>query len=162
MKVTLGFAMISLMALLTGCGQDTPEERLEAAGERLQQAEITLEEIEQQIGRHQDELVTLTKQRRKMKDRLLTLEERLAARATDVALFRAVQAAILATSELEQSAIAVQAEDGVITLSGIVAEQAEKDSAILVASETPGVARVVSRISIDDPAADSSQQKKPQ
>lgn len=142
--------LIALFAL-AGCQPQTPEERLEAAGDALEESEDSLESVEQRIAEHEDALARLTKQRRKLKNRVLTLEERVAKRATDVALFRSVQSGLLEAEELSQSAIAVDAEDGVVRLSGLVSSEAEEAAAVRIARAVPGVASVQSRIDVEPP-----------
>lgn len=136
--------LIAAVALLTllGCGQDTPEDRLEAAGDTLEAAEDTLADIEQKIELHEQSLADLRNKRRQLRERLLTLEERLAARATDVAVFRAVQSALLEDEALSQRAISVDAEDGVVVLRGLVSSEQEEMLAMRVANTVPGVAAV--------------------
>ena len=145
--------LLLLFALLTliGCQPQTPEERLEAAGEALEESEDSLESVEQRIEEHEDALAKLRKQRRKLINRVLTLEERVAKRATDVALFRSVQSGLLEAEELSQSAISVDAEDGVVRLSGLVSSQAEEAAAVRIAQSVPGVASVQSRIDVEPP-----------
>ena len=142
--------LIALFAL-AGCQPQTPEERLEAAGDALEESEDSLESVEQRIAEHEDALARLTKQRRKLKNRVLTLEERVAKRATDVALFRSVQSGLLEAEALSQSAISVDAEDGVVRLSGLVSSEAEEAAAVRIARAVPGVASVQSRIDVEPP-----------
>lgn len=141
-------AAVVLLALL-GCGQDTPEGRLEAAGDTLEAAEDTLADIEQRIEQHERSLADLRKKRRNLRERLFTLEERVAARATDVAVFRAVQSALLEDEALSQNAISVDADGGIVVLYGLVSSEQEEMLAIRLANTVPGVEAVRSRMEID-------------
>lgn len=136
---------------LTGCQPQTPEERLEQAGDALADSEETLESVQRSIADNEEQLIRLKKQRRQLQNRVLTLEERVAKRATDVALFRSVQSGLLEAEELSQSAIAVDAEDGKIRLSGLVGSEAEEAAAVRIARAVPGVESVQSRIEIEAP-----------
>ena len=140
---------LTLLLALIGCQPQTPEARLTAVGDALEASEESLENIEQSIAAHEDALADLTKQRRQLRNRVMTLEERLEARATDVALFRSVQARLLEAEELSQTAITVDAEDGVVRLSGLVSSAAEEVAAVKIARAVPGVDSVRSRIDIE-------------
>ena len=137
------------LTLLAGCDRPAPEERLQSAGEQLDSARDSLESLDTRIDELEATLVALKKERRRTEDRLLTLEDRVQARATDVALFRAVQSALLADGPLSQSAIAVDARKGVVTLTGLVNSAELGDRAVRLAGETAGVDRVVSRIDVE-------------
>ncbi len=136
---------------LGACGGETPEARLSDAGEKVEEAEESLTSIEARIDEHEAALDRLRDRRRKMKDRLQSLEERLADRATDVALFRSVQSALLEEDNLRETAINVLVEDSVVTLVGSVPSAGERERALSIARETPGVAEVESRLRIDNP-----------
>ena len=81
----------------------------------------------------------------------MTLEERVAARATDVAVFRSVQAGLLAAEELSETAISVDADSGVVRLSGLVSSVAEEAAAVQIARAVPGVESVRSHIEVEAP-----------
>lgn len=140
-----------LLLALFGCQPPTPEDRLEAAGDALEQSEESLASVEQRITEHEDALAELKKQRRKLQNRVMTLEERVAKRATDVALFRSVQTGLLEAPELSRTAISVDAEAGVVKLSGLVSSDAEEAAAVAIARAVPGVESVRSRIDVEAP-----------
>lgn len=145
------------LALLAGCDRPAPEERLQSAGEQLDQAEDSLESLDTRIDELEATLTELKKERRRTEDRLLTLEDRVEARATDIALFRAVQSVLLEDGPLSQSAIAVDARKGVVTITGLVSSAELRDRAVRLAAGTAGVDRVVSRIDVEpDEGADTS------
>jgi osmotically-inducible protein OsmY len=148
MRIPVTLPLLAL-TLLAGCDRPAPEERLQSAGEQLDSAEESLESLDTRIDELEATLAALRNERRRTEERLLTLEERVAARATDVALFRAVQSAVLEDEPLSQSAIAVDARKGVVTLTGLVPSAELRDRAVQLAADTAGVDRVVSRIDLE-------------
>lgn len=147
--------LIMLLAVLCGCGDSPPESRLKAVGEDLERSTSELEELDARVATAENELENLREQRRELKGEVLTLEERLEARATDVALFRAVQSALLNEEMLQESAVAVGVEDGAVTLSGIVRSEDELQRAVNIAREVAGVDRVRSTIRVEAEPANS-------
>lgn len=146
------YLVLIVLPLLAACGSETPEERLEAAGARLESTEDNLEAVEARIEELETSLAAAKERRRALRERVLTLEEQVAARATDVALFRAVQSALLELPGLTEAAVSVEADGGTIALSGLVASPAEREAAETLAAATPGVDRVINRISVQPPA----------
>lgn len=147
--------LIMLLAVLCGCGDSPPESRLKAVGEDLESSASELEELNTRMEAAENELEELREQRRQLRDEVRTLEERLEARATDVAVFRAVQSALLNEEMLQESAVAVGVEDGTVTLSGIVRSEDELQQAVDIAREVAGVDRVRSKIRVEAEAASS-------
>lgn len=156
---TVVMLALGLTAALVGCGEPTPEARLESAGAELEATEDSLESLNQRIEEHQDQLAQLRQERRRTEDRLLNLADLVEARATDVAVFRAVQSALLDAPALNQAAIAVDAKDGLVTLSGMVPSEELHQLAIDIARGTAGVDRVRSRIDVAPPAQDGQSGK---
>lgn len=150
-KISQAAFVLVAITFVSSCGGETPEARLTDAGEKVDEAEQTLESLESRIDEHEAALDELRDRRRKMKDRLGTLEERLAARATDVALFRAVQSALLEAPGLSETAVNVLVEDTAVTLVGTVPSAAQRDKALEIARNVPGVGEIESRLRIDDP-----------
>lgn len=147
--------LIMLLAVMCGCGDSPPESRLKAVGEDLERSTSELEELDARVETAENELENLREQRRELRGEVLTLEERLEARATDVALFRAVQSALLNEEMLQESAVAVGVEDGEVTLSGIVRSEDELQRAVNIAREVAGVDRVRSTIRVEAGPANS-------
>lgn len=145
------FLMTVFGATLSGCGKSTPEERLEAVGEDLSDSTSELESLNAQIEETEKKLAGLRDVRRDVRDRMRTLEQRLEARATDVAIFRAVQSALLADAVLSESAIGVSVDDGRVALTGVVRSDEEARRAVAIAMQTTGVNNVTSKIRVDDP-----------
>lgn len=143
------FLMLIALPFLAACNSETPEERLEAAGAQLELTEDNLEGVEARIEELETSLATAKQRRRALRERVLTLEEKVAVRATDVALFRAVQSALLELPGLTEAAVSVDADGGTVALSGLVASYEEREAAEAVAAATPGVGRVINRIKVD-------------
>lgn len=145
-------AVILLVAvILAACGKPPPEAELAAAGEALGEATTTLSDLDAQIAATEQRLDRLRAERRSQRDRVRTLEERLEARATDVAVFRAVQSALLDDERLEAVAIAVDVEDRNLTLTGEVRSREEAAHAVELSEQVTGVASVRSRLRVNDP-----------
>jgi osmotically-inducible protein OsmY len=68
----------------------------------------------------------------------------------DVAIFRAVQSRLLADESLQAAAVSAAVRDGSVTLGGRVSTAAQRDRAVALARETPGVRAVESRIEVAD------------
>lgn len=147
---------ILLAIAFSACGNSTPEARLEAVGEDLSESTSDLASLDARIEEAEALLETLRDDRRNLRDRVRTLEQRLEARATDVAIFRAVQTLLLEDALLSESAIFVSVEDGRVTLAGVVRNDEEARQALALAKQTAGVGGVSSRIRVNDPAAPGS------
>lgn len=148
----LGVAAL-VAAALAACNQPTPEARLEAVGEDLSDSASELDSLNERIESTEALLETLRDERDGLRDKVRTLKQRLEARATDVAVFRAVQSALLEDETLKESAIGVSVEDGRVTLSGVALSEQEVGRALAVARNIVGVEGVYSRIRVKDPAA---------
>lgn len=146
----VGGSMV-LFLFLSGCGKPAPEARLEAVGEALDDSTAELVDLDTRIRQTEAALERLRSERRRLRDEVRTLEQRLEARATDVALFRAVQGTLLENEDLQEAAIAVNVEDGAVTLSGVVRTEKELQQAVSIAKEVAGVGSVESKIRIDNP-----------
>ena len=72
-------------------------------------------------------------------------------RATDVALFRAVQSALLEDESLQETGVSVSVEDGIVTLRGVVESADARDTARNIAQGVTGVETVVNRIRVEQP-----------
>lgn len=141
--------------LLAGCEKQAPETQLAAAGEALGEATTELSDLNSRIEQTEALLDQLRAERRQQRDRVRTLEQRLEARATDVAIFRAVQSALLGDEQLQDVAIFVDVEDGAVTLNGVVRSKEEADRAVTLSTETAGVNSVSTRIRVNDPQAEN-------
>ncbi|NND37094.1 MAG: BON domain-containing protein [Gammaproteobacteria bacterium] len=145
--------------LLVACGTDRPEERLESAADNLAATTLDIDGVNAEIERIEGSLESLQKERKRLRAEQRTLEQRVEARATDVAIFRFVQRELLELDPLRNTAIAVTVEDQRVTLWGTVERADQVDSAVAAAKRAPGVAAVTSHLLIDDegpaPTADS-------
>lgn len=141
--------LFMVFLILTGCNQGTPEGRLEQAGEQVEVAREDLQALNERISAHRTSLAQLEKDRRRAKSQLQTLQERLQNRATDLAIFRAVQTAVLQDPALTESAITVSVDDAVVTLGGVASDSAGELAALDHAKAVPGVTSVSSNIVVD-------------
>lgn len=148
-----GWLSASFLAalVLSGCDKPAPEAQLTAAGEALGEATTELADLDKRIEQTEELLDELRSERRKQRDTVRTLEQRLEARATDVAIFRSVQTALLGDERLQDVAIAVDVEDRAVTLSGLVRAPEQADQAVELSKQIAGVETVSSRIRVDDP-----------
>lgn len=143
------------LCLITACGADPPEERLDEAGESLEdareersEARNELESARARVAAAEQELHDARRALRDAEKRVAAAGSRVEQRATDVALFRAVQSRILRAEPLEEEAIGVRVEQGVVTLQGRVSDPDARDVALEVARSTPGVERVRDRLEL--------------
>lgn len=146
-------ALLLAALMLAGCDKPPPEEKLGAAGRALGDAASELTDLNTRIEQTEIMLDELRAERRKQRDKVRTLEERLEARATDVAIFRAVQSTLLRDEQLQEVAVAVDVEDRVVALSGVVRTEEEARRAVELSQQVAGVASVDSRIRVNDPGA---------
>lgn len=150
LRIILPLALATLA--LSGCAKPAPETQLERVGEALDDSTSQLENLNTRIDQSEALLEQLRQERRELKDEVRTLEQRLNARATDVAVFRAVQTALLNDDALQESAIAVSVEDRIVTLSGEVRSDAELQRSIEISKGIAGVTDVMSRLRVYKPA----------
>lgn len=143
--------LVLVMAVVAGCSRPAPELRLEQAGRALAGVANDLSSLNTEIGQLEERLAEHRQQRKKLLEEKFTLEERLERRATDVALFRSVQSKLLASDELRDSAISVEADDRAIVLAGTVSSETQRNQAIAIANAVPGVSDVRSRMHIETP-----------
>jgi osmotically-inducible protein OsmY len=149
-----GAAGIALVGLLA-CGEGAPEEQLREAQERLRGTEAQLEESRQEVEAERAELEQCRQELADAKSQLAQArqkrseaEDRVEEKATDVAIFRIVQSALLEAEELASAAIRADVDGGVVTLRGSVQEASARERAGALARETPGVTRVENQIEV--------------
>lgn len=126
------------------------------ADQNLEAVTNDLSAYNEEIESLENELQNQKKMRRQLRERKLTLEEILGNRATDVAIFRAVQSQLLRSEKLANSAIAVNVDEGIVTISGFVDSQSKKQDAFKVAESIPGVKVVRSYIQAEESSADQT------
>ncbi len=150
---------VSLVALLAGCSEPTPEELLEAANEVFEEASREVEEATSVLAQREDELALAQSARDEAASRLRNGERALTEartqvglHATDELLFHKVQQALLEDEVLADVAVSAKVDDGVVVLSGNLPSEALRSHATLVAEGVPGVAEVRSLLTIPEPA----------
>ena len=156
-SIGLCTALLLAVSILAGCSEPPPEEQLSAAGQALGDATSELADLNARIEQTEVMLDELRAERRKQRDRVHTFEKRLETHASDVAIFRAVQSALLSDAGLQEVAVAVDVEDRVVALSGIVRSPEEARRAVELSKQVAGVASVSSRIRVNDLKAGGNQ-----
>lgn len=157
--IAAGLAACALAAgapLLFGCGESgAPETRLEDAGERLtdaredaSEAHGELREARQRLEAAEAEVQDARKAVRAAEKRVLSARALVERRATDVALFRGIQARLLDAESLSDEAIMVRVDDGVVSLEGTVSDAAARETALALVESTPGVSLVRDRLAL--------------
>lgn len=143
------------IATLLACGSDPPEEQLAEAREQLGEARAEVKALEARVEARREAVKraerSLAEARAKLDDaesELAAARKRIDTRATDVALFRSVQRALLENDELDEVAIRAEVNAGVVTLHGEVRTQAQAEAALETARRQPGVGEVRSRIQV--------------
>jgi hypothetical protein len=138
--------------LLPACGDDAPEQRLEAASEALSDARADADQAREQLAERErkatEELQEARSALREAESELLSAQQLMERRATDVALFRAVQAAMLDAPQLQTAAVEVRVDDGVVTLAGVVQDAEARQRALELARETAGVRDVRDQLDV--------------
>ena len=132
--------------------------RVDAARSEVEIASATVQEREAEVQEAQQRLsearVALKKAQQTVAARKATVDKS----ATDAVLFRTVQKQLLRDEKLQDVAISASVVNGTVTLTGNVADAAQRDLAIELARTTPGVANVESRIRV--PVAPPKQKEK--
>jgi osmotically-inducible protein OsmY len=153
------FALAALMA----CGPGAPEERLAQAREEFEETRSTVQDLEERVEvkrdavrRAEEALAKARGELEQAENELSQAREKIEARATDVALFRAVQTALLESEELEGVAIRAEVKDGRVTLHGEVGERALAEEALEVARSAAGLDKVSSEIRVREARDDES------
>lgn len=160
-RAFLGLALLPLtLALAPGCGSDRPERELEEAAKLLretrsevEEARTAVEEKRAAVARAEQALAESQKELRAAEDRLAQAGSRVESRATDAAIFRRIQSRLLEEKALQEYAVVAQVSAGVVTLSGQVKSEKERERALEIARATPGVADVQDRIEVEAPQA---------
>ena len=149
-RLLFAISATALVALLaTGCGEPSQEELLQAATDALAEAEAEVEEASAELALREEELALVQAGRDQAAQRLRDGErilaesrEQVGLHATDGLLFRKVQQALLEDEGLGDTAVSAHVDDGVVTLTGEVPDEATRERANAVARSVPGVAEV--------------------
>jgi len=154
----LRFASLLVLAglclSLAACGESR-EEQLRRASVALESARQEVRKLrdevkakeEKQIAAEQ-ELMVARKNLTEAESRLGEAESKVDLKATDEAIFRAVQKRLLEDKKLRDTAISATVERGTVTLHGRVSDEKLVKYAMDLARETPGVAAVESEIQV--------------
>jgi osmotically-inducible protein OsmY len=152
-RAGLGTLLVAV-ALAGGCGGGDEEEfrraaqALTAARESVEQGQRAVEERRARLEVAQAELAQAERQLREAEERLREAESRVDLKATDAALFRAVQKRLLEDERLRHVAIDADVRRGVVELRGSVPDERSAAAALEVARSVPGVMRVENRVNV--------------
>lgn len=158
-RLLLAVSASALVALFaTGCGEPSQEELLQAATDALAEAEVEVEEASAELALREEELALAQTGRDQAAQRLRDGErilaesrEQVGLHATDGLLFRKVQQALLEDEGLGDAAVSAHVDDGVVTLTGEVPDEATRERANAVARNVPGVAEVKTLLQVPSP-----------
>jgi len=167
--VALAVAGLATSTLL-GCVEDRPESKLRAAADRAREARAAAaEEADDLRGELADlkaERHDVAQAQKKVSDASRQLSQatarlddalaKLDAKASDVALFRAVQTALLEAEEIRDGAVSVSVRDRRVRLGGVVREAPDRERAIEIARSVPGVLRIEDSIEVRAGSASAS------
>ena len=166
-QTRLAIARIAFIAAiaaggLTGCGgAEDPEEALREASAELElanaavsEAEAVVEDRQEAVDAAAEALSEAQKELAEAQSHARDAQAVVAEKATNSALFRAVQRRLLEDEELDGLAIAAEVDGGVVVLRGRVSTPGQRDRAVEVAGATPGVQRVDTKIDVPAPPAD--------
>lgn len=131
-----------------GTNVDKAEHSVEAAREDVQSAQDDLQSLQGKVDQAQAQLADVRKQLRRKQEQLAAERNELHSTASDTAIFRLIQTRLLADSSLSTAAIGVDVIDGEVTLRGEVDSQDQKERAGRIASDTPGVGKVVNLVDV--------------
>ena len=147
-------ALAATIAIVAGCSAPSPEDRLIEAGDDVSNTEDRIAAINAEIDAHQQAIQNLRKERQNARASLESLEKRLERRATDLAIFRAAQEALLNEPTLEDSIVVANVDDGIVTLEGAVSNAEKEQKAASIVSSIPGVKSTNNRLQLVDDGSD--------
>ena len=161
-KVTRFHAAIPLVAaaaavfVAVGCDDNGGEAQLQAASQTVEEtraeveaAAVAVQEKSEAAQLAHDQLVAAEQALAEAQQRLAEAEGIVAGLSTDDLLFRSVQRRLL--DELEDVAIDASVDGAVVTLRGRVPDPSQRDFAVDIARQTPGVVSVRDRIVVTTP-----------
>jgi hypothetical protein len=161
-SLTRMLAAVAVGAVLA-CDSGPPEEQLAEARYELEQVRSEVKALETQVGDKKEAVRDAESQLARARAELDRAQSELAAarrkiqmEATDVALFRAVQTALLEADSLEAVAVRAEVASGVVTLHGQVNDTAQATAAMEIAQSVAGVDRVVNEIRVRGDSAGGS------
>jgi osmotically-inducible protein OsmY len=159
---SVGGTAIALLALFAlGCGEsrqekfdralrvaESAQEAVESARKEVAENEARFEKASEAAREAEDDLGAARGKLDAAQSSLAGARAEVAKWADDASVFRVVQQRLLEDGELDDAAVSARVEQGVAVLEGNVATEAERDRAIAIARETPGIAEVQSRLTV--------------
>jgi osmotically-inducible protein OsmY len=166
MRLSLIGAVVLAIALVAGCSESR-EEKFEKAMRAAESAQKTVvsarKEVETELAKYEKASAAAEAAEKKLTKARSQLEsaESSAAKARaevakwadDATVFRTVQRRLLEERSLRDAAVSARVQGGVAYLEGHVANASQRDRAIQVARETPGILDVQSQITVGSAAA---------
>lgn len=150
----------TLALLVVGACSESPEQKLRDAGKELAAAQEDAQNAKQKLGDEQKQLeetkMRLEKDRQAASDaqqRVATAQAEVRLYGTDEIVFREVQRRLLDDSKLQDTAVSVGVNQGVVTLTGDVARDEFRTRAGELAKGSPGVVSVVNEIQVGGASA---------
>lgn len=149
-----------VLGLALGCdgAEPAPEQRLSEAAETLEDARADQTEARDRVAEARERLREAEEaydqaleELERARQSVLTAQQRVERQATDVALFRAVQSALLHAEVLRGDAVVAAVHDGVVTLRGTVSSEEGKQRAVAIARDTAGVQGVRDALRVQRP-----------
>ena len=145
----------AMSVLLAACAGDSPEQRLQQAAEKLDDARVEARDARSALGSELAESATAQRDvdeaRRELdrkRNKIADASNKLQARATDVAVFRTLQQELLDSEELRSAAVSAQVSDGRVELRGTVPDEESRQRAIAIARSTARIQEVTSHLVI--------------
>lgn len=139
----------------SGCGRGNDAERLQRATEALAAAKQEVAQARDELAARQTRAAEANQAVEEARERLERAEEKERAaassedlRVSDATIFRTVQERLLQDGKLEKVAIQARVTQGTVVLSGKVPSEKQRDRAIELTRETPGVVDVQSQIEV--------------
>jgi osmotically-inducible protein OsmY len=163
MRIALSLGVACALLVLLACGGTDPEKQLRQASEEVAARTSVVEHARQELEQREQSLKEAEAEANRARQALRDAERRLEAarqevakHASDDVLFRTVQRRLLEDGKLQGVAIAAQVKNRVVTLRGSVEKAAQRDRALELARETPGVDGVESRIDVEEGSGDAA------
>jgi osmotically-inducible protein OsmY len=151
--VSCRWTAVVLAALALGCGDSDPMLNLAQVNADVKQAQGDLDAAKETVVAREADVAAARQALELARVAVRTAETQLADRkaeidrgTADTLLFRAVQQRLLEDDQLDSVAVAATVSDGVVVLSGSVEDADQRDRAVAITREIPGVEGVESRI----------------
>lgn len=157
-KLATGLVLILITGGLAACGggsERSAEQMLNDAQQALRDARNDVLEASERLKEKEEALAVAKVEVEKAREQVHTAQAQLDSvektvdlKATDGLLFRAIQRKLLDDERLEEAVVSVHVDKGLVTLRGQVPSDEEKEIAVEIARQVPGVASVTSELKL--------------